>query len=89
MTEEKAVEVSSNKMSSRPDMDAQMDVEKALVIVPTGSEQGIMPVTHVNTSDDEQLVDWDGDHDPGDPRNWSTHLKTINFSLLSAMTFVT
>jgi len=30
------------------------------------------------------VVDWDGDHDPHNPRNWSTGKKLLNVGIISA-----
>lgn len=41
------------------------------------------------SSDDENIVWWDGPDDPANPYNWPTWLKVLNCALISAMTFVT
>ena len=38
---------------------------------------------------DPNIIDWDGDNDPENPRNWPTRKKWTNAGLLSAMTLVT
>ncbi|KAK1676631.1 major facilitator superfamily domain-containing protein [Colletotrichum godetiae] len=41
------------------------------------------------SSEDENIVWWDGPDDPANPYNWPSWLKVLNCSLISAMTFVT
>lgn len=41
------------------------------------------------TSDDENIVWWDGDDDPQNPFNWPRWRKVTNCVLISALTFVT
>ncbi|KAF4827051.1 Efflux pump radE [Colletotrichum tropicale] len=41
------------------------------------------------TSEDENVVWWDGDDDPQNPYNWPTWRKVMTCTLISAMTFVT
>ena len=38
---------------------------------------------------DLNIVNWDGDHDPEKPVNWSGKKKWANGGLLAAMTFLT
>nr|XP_036581583.1 bicyclomycin resistance [Colletotrichum truncatum]KAF6789934.1 bicyclomycin resistance [Colletotrichum truncatum] len=41
------------------------------------------------SSEDENVVWWDGDDDPQNPYNWPTWKKVMTCTLISAMTFVT
>lgn len=41
------------------------------------------------SSEDENVVWWDGDDDPDNPYNWPAWRKAMTCSLISAMTFVT
>jgi hypothetical protein len=56
------------------------DVEKAGA---SGSADG------GETSDEENVVWWDGPDDPKNPYNWPSWKKVVNCTLISAMTFVT
>ena len=38
---------------------------------------------------DPNIVDWDGDNDPEDPRNWSGKKKWTNAGLIAAFTLIT
>lgn len=42
-----------------------------------------------DSSDDENVVDWDGDDDPKNPFNWPTWRKVLNCFLVSALSFMT
>jgi hypothetical protein len=54
------------------------DIEKQVPI--TLSDAGIDSPNEV----DRNVVDWDGDDDPENPRNWSRSKKLINIGIISA-----
>lgn len=45
--------------------------------------------TPSDSSNDDNLVFWDGDDDPANPYNWPSWLKVLNCVLVSSLTFVT
>lgn len=38
---------------------------------------------------DLNKITWDGDHDPLNPRNWSTREKRLNLAIISSQAFTT
>ncbi|OLN96948.1 putative transporter C1529.01-like protein 10 [Colletotrichum chlorophyti] len=61
---------------------AHHDVEKGGISTPELPDD-------VDSSEDENVVWWDGPDDPANPYNWPTWRKVMNCFLISAMTFVT
>ncbi|OTA01595.1 hypothetical protein A9Z42_0019320 [Trichoderma parareesei] len=71
---------SSSSSNSPPDpATATIDPEKQAALVQNASD----------SSDDENLVWWDGDDDPENPYNWPSWKKVLNSALISALSFIT
>ncbi|KAH0489505.1 hypothetical protein TgHK011_009932 [Trichoderma gracile] len=71
---------SSSSSNSPPDpAPATIDPEKQASLVQNASD----------SSDDENLVWWDGDDDPENPYNWPSWKKILNSALISALSFIT
>lgn len=50
---------------------------------------GELKVEQPRQTEDEFVVDWDGEFDPKNPLNWSKRAKTTNVALLSLLCFIT
>lgn len=44
---------------------------------------------NISSSDDENVIFWDGDNDPANPNNWPSWRKVLNCVLVSSLTFLT
>lgn len=55
--------------------------------IPARNPEKAEPI--VTTTEDPNIVFWDGDDDPENPQNWSNGLKWGNIACLSALTFLT
>lgn len=65
---------------SRQDSPSIDDVEKAAMRQDDGQN---------TSSQDPNIVDWDGPNDPANPRNWTTKAKLINTALVIVLCFLT
>lgn len=65
------------------------DSDDAVDTAAIDTEKQVYMVQDTNSSDDENLVWWDGDGDPENPYNWSTRRKVLNTILVSSLSFVT
>jgi len=90
---ETVVSQPQNASSSRePEDSAFIDVEKlartASATAGLGPED-LLPKDESTTTNDPNIVWWDGDNDPENPYNWPSWRKVVNCSLISALTFLT
>ncbi|KAL7807484.1 MFS general substrate transporter [Trichoderma aethiopicum] len=69
---------SNNNSPPEPAIAANIDPEKQAPLA-----------QDADSSDDENLVWWDGDDDPENPYNWSASKKVLNSALISALSFIT
>ncbi|GIZ48759.1 hypothetical protein CKM354_001180900 [Cercospora kikuchii] len=65
---------------SRQDSPSIDDVEKAAIRQDDGQN---------TSSQDPNIVDWDGPNDPANPRNWTTKAKLTNTALVIVLCFLT
>lgn len=69
---------SNNNSPPEPAIAANIDPEKQVPLA-----------QNADSSDDENLVWWDGDDDPENPYNWPASKKVLNSALISALSFIT
>ncbi|KAM0245868.1 hypothetical protein ACHAQJ_010426 [Trichoderma viride] len=65
------------------------DSDDAANIATNDAEKQIYIVQDAVSSDDENIVWWDGDDDAENPYNWPTWRKVLNTVLISCLTFIT
>lgn len=71
-------------MQDQQDPVSVADVEKQQ---PPGYKAPLQPAELEEK--DPNIIEWDGEDDPENPRNWPSRKKWTNAGLLSAMTLVT
>lgn len=73
--------------SAHHKLDEVLTTTADLSVEAPSSAQLSIDVENVSTSNQDNIVDWDGPQDPQNPQNWSSAKKWTIIILISAITF--